>query len=82
MPNVKNLSRSFAAGEITPELFGRVDLDQFQTGLALCRNFLTLPHGPAVNRAGTAFVLAAKFNATRSRLIPFTYSITPTARRC
>jgi hypothetical protein len=78
MPNVKNLSRSFAAGEITPELFGRVDLDQFQTGLALCRNFLTLPHGPAVNRAGTAFVLAAKFNATRSRLIPFTYSITQT----
>jgi hypothetical protein len=78
MPNIKNLLRSFAAGEITPELFGRVDLDQFQTGLALCRNFITLPHGPAVNRAGTAFVLAAKFAATRSRLIPFTFSITQT----
>lgn len=78
MSNIKNLSRSFAAGEITPELFGRVDLDQFQTGLALCRNFVTLPHGPAVNRAGLAFVLAAKFSATRSRMIPFTYSITQT----
>ncbi|SEB24797.1 hypothetical protein [Paraburkholderia sartisoli] len=78
MPNIKNLLRSFAAGEITPELFGRVDLDQFQTGLALCRNFITLPHGPAVNRAGTAFVLAAKNSATRSRLIPFTYSTTQT----
>jgi hypothetical protein len=79
MANVKNLLRSFAAGEITPELFGRVDLDQFQTGLALCRNFITLPHGPAVNRAGTTFVLATKFSGgSRSRLIPFTYSITQT----
>jgi hypothetical protein len=78
MPNIKNLSRSFAAGEITPELFGRVDLDQFQTGLALCRNFITLPHGPAVNRAGTTYVLATKNSATRSRMIPFTYSITQT----
>ncbi|PQV51866.1 hypothetical protein [Paraburkholderia sp. BL21I4N1] len=78
MANIKNLLRSFAAGEITPELFGRVDLDQFQTGLATCRNFITLPHGPAVNRAGLAFVLGAKYNATRSRMIPFTYSITQT----
>jgi len=78
MPNIKNLLRSFAAGEITPELFGRVDLDQFQTGLALCRNFVTLPHGPAMNRAGTAYVLETKNSATRSRLIPFTYSITQT----
>jgi hypothetical protein len=78
MANIKNLIRSFAAGEITPELFGRVDLDQFQTGLALCRNFITLPHGPAVNRAGTTFVLATKNSPTRARLIPFTYSITQT----
>lgn len=78
MPNVKNLDRSFAAGEITPELFGRVDLDQFQTGLATCRNFITLPHGPAMNRAGTTFVLETKASASRSRMIPFSYSITQT----
>ena len=78
MPTVKNLLRSFASGEITPELFGRVDLDQFQTGLALCRNFITLPHGPAMNRAGTTFVLATKYAASRARMIPFTYSITQT----
>lgn len=78
MPNVRNLSRSFAAGEITPELFGRVDLDQFQTGLATCRNFITLPHGPAANRPGFAFVLATKYANTRARLIPFSYSTTQT----
>jgi hypothetical protein len=78
MPNVRNLSRSFAAGEITPELFGRVDLDQFQTGLALCRNFITLPHGPAANRSGTAFVLETNTSSKRSRMIPFTYSVSQT----
>jgi hypothetical protein len=78
MPNVRNLSRSFAAGEITPELFGRVDLDQFQTGLATCRNFVTLPHGPATNRAGTAFVLETFESVLKTRLIPFSYSTTQT----
>jgi hypothetical protein len=78
MPNIKNLLRSFAAGEITPELFGRVDLDQFQTGLATCRNFITLPHGPAVNRSGTSFVLETWVSPKKSRLIPFTYSTTQT----
>src|SRR6185437_3339876 len=78
MPNIRTLSRSFAAGEITPELFGRVDLDQFQTGLALCRNCITLPHGPAVNRAGTAFVIETQLSTKKSRVIPFTYSTTQT----
>lgn len=78
MANVKNLDRSFAAGEITPELFGRVDLDQFQTGLALCRNFITLPHGPAMNRSGFAYVLETALGGRRCRIIPFTYSITQT----
>lgn len=78
MPNIRNLSRSFAAGEITPELFGRVDLDQFQTGLATCRNFLTLPHGPAVNRAGLEYVLETLTSNKRSRVIPFTYSTSQT----
>lgn len=78
MSNIKNLSRSFAAGEITPELFGRVDLDQFQTGLATCRNFITLPHGPAMNRAGTTFVLETAQSWNPTRLIPFTFSTTQT----
>lgn len=78
MPNVRNLTRSFAAGEITPELYGRVDLDQFQTGLALCRNFITLPHGPAANRSGTAYVLESRYSPKRSRMIPFSYSTSQT----
>jgi hypothetical protein len=55
---VKTLYRSFAAGEITPELYGRVDLTKYQTGLSRCLNFTILPHGP---------LLAGRALATQSR---------------
>jgi hypothetical protein len=74
MATVRSLSRSFAGGEITPELYGRLDLAKFQTGLALCRNFVTLPHGPAMNRPGFEFIRATKDSAVASRLVPFSYS--------
>ncbi len=67
--------RSFAGGEITGEMFGRLDLDKFQTGLANCENFRVLPHGPVENRAGFEYVIRA-LNAFSSqcRLIPFAFS--------
>lgn len=76
--SLRILDRAFSAGELTPELFGRVDFAKFQEGLALCRNFITLPHGPAVNRAGTEFVLEVKNSAVATRLIPFSYNSTQT----
>lgn len=74
MPNIRIFQGSFSGGEITPEMAGRPDDAKFQTGLALCKNFLIKPHGPAVNRPGFAFVKAAKYAAKKARLIPFTYS--------
>jgi hypothetical protein len=74
MPSVRTLTRSFASGEVTPELFGRLDLQKRAEGLALCKNFITLPHGPAVNRPGTQFVREVKTSANATRLIPFSYN--------
>jgi len=71
---VKTLTRSFAGGVITPEMFGRLDLTKFQTGLALARNFWTLPHGPVQNRPGTEYVLEVKNSTKRTRLIRFEFS--------
>lgn len=78
MSNVRTLQRSFAAGEVSPELFGRIDDAKYQSGLARCRNFITKPQGPAENRAGFGFVRATKNSGVKSRLIPFTYSTTQT----
>lgn len=74
MPNVRTLDRSFSGGEISPEMFGRVDLAKFQTGLAKCLNFIVLPHGPAMNRPGTEFVREVKDSTKRTRLVPFSFN--------
>ena len=71
----KTLIKSFAGGEITPELFGRIELGKFQSGLRKLLNFLVLPHGPAVRRPGTHHVLEAKDSTRSVRLIPFVFNV-------
>jgi hypothetical protein len=79
MANVRTFSRSFSGGEVTPEFFGRIDDAKFQTGLAKCLNFIPLPHGPAANRSGFAYVNSTKFSGSKkARLIPFSFSTTQT----
>lgn len=74
MPSTKTIQRSFVGGEIAPELFGRIDLDKYQSGLAECLNFIILPHGPAQNRSGFSYILQTKFQDKKSNLIEFAFS--------
>lgn len=71
-------SRSFAGGEVTPEFFGQIADAKYQTGLARCRNFVVLPHGPVQNRSGFEFVREVKDSTAKTRLLPFEYSTTQT----
>ena len=65
--------RSFAGGEISPEMFGRIDDATFQTGAARLRNFIVKPQGPVVRRPGSRFVRRTK-DDDPVRLLPFRYS--------
>lgn len=65
---------SFAAGELSPALYSRVDLAQYAIGARTMRNMLVHPHGGASNRPGTEFIAAAKAEDQPVRLIPFEYS--------
>ena len=78
MANIRTLQRSFAGGEVSPEMFGRNDDAKYQAGLARCRNFIIKPQGPAENRPGFAFVREVKDSTKKVRLIPFTYSTAQT----
>jgi hypothetical protein len=69
--------RSFAGGELSPEMYGRIDDAKFQSGAAKVQNFVITPTGTAKNRAGFAFVKATKNNGP-ARLIGFTYSLNQT----
>ena len=47
---------SFAAGELAPSLWARVDLAKYHVGAKTMRNFYVLASGGAANRPGTAFI--------------------------
>ena len=49
MPNTRILQRSFAGGEMSPEMYGRIDDVKYQTGAAKMRNFIATPQGPIEN---------------------------------
>lgn len=70
----KHLQQSFTGGELSPAMYGRLDDQKYQQGLATCKNFIVLPQGPVQNRSGFAHVRAAKYSDRKCRLIPFTYS--------
>ena len=78
MANIRTYSRSFAGGELSHEMYGRIDDVKYQSGAAKLRNFIATPQGPAENRPGTTFVRSVKYPAKKTRLIPFTYNTTQT----
>lgn len=51
---------SFGAGELSPLLWGRSDLDLFAHGARRLRDFVVSPQGPAVSRPGTFRIGEAK----------------------
>lgn len=67
---------SLNGGEISPQMWGRSDLDKFKKGLSTCRNMFASYRGAILSRAGTAFVGQCKQSASDypPQLIPFQFS--------
>lgn len=65
---------TFTAGEISPRLQARIDLDAYYDGAASLINFVCLPHGPLLRRQGTTFISEA--GSLNIRLIPFRFNVT------
>ena len=65
---------SFAGGELSPKLFGRVDTAKYRMGLRKLLNFFVHPGGGASNRAGTEFVGEIRDSSVQGRLIPFQFN--------
>lgn len=74
--SVPVIKTSFAAGELTPSLNGRVDLAKYQVGAAVMRNFFVDFRGGASTRPGTQHVGRCRLfaNQTRPCLLPFVFN--------
>ncbi len=66
--------RSFAAGEIAPSLYARVDNSRYASALRTCRNFMVMRHGGVTNRPGTVYIAEVKDSDDVARLIPFIFN--------
>jgi hypothetical protein len=69
---------AFTAGELSPKLEGRIDLEKYRTGCSELTNFLILPQGGATRRPGTEYLGQVKDSADITRLIPFQFKTSDT----
>jgi hypothetical protein len=68
------ISTSFANGEISPLIYGRPDLSQYQNSVRQLENFIVTPQGAITRRPGTYFVNEVKDSSKVTRLIGFQFS--------
>jgi len=76
MPEASPILTAFTAGELSPRLAGRVDLERYSQGCKTLLNNIVHPHGGASRRFGTRYVAEVKDSSKATRLIPFEFSST------
>lgn len=73
---MNHLIPSFNAGELSPRLVSRPDLDKYGAGCRVLQNFLIMPYGGVNRRPGTQFLGRAKYADRKARLLGFNFSVT------
>jgi len=72
MPAVNQTS--FNSGEVSPTLYGRVDIAKYHSGLALAKNWFVDFRGGASTREGSLFVARAKYADRATRVVDFQFN--------
>mgnify|MGYP003145733918 FL=1 len=70
---------NFTAGELSPRLAGRIDLDRYQNGVETLENFKVFTHGGIIKRSGTGYIAGIKTQTGSNSgavLVPFIFSKT------
>jgi len=80
MARVNAIQTNFTGGQISPRLFGRVDIESYRNSVKTLENMVVYPQGGAGRRFGTMYVGEGKDSAAgtdrKFRLVPFEYSDT------
>lgn len=71
MPRVTHLQTNFTAGEVSPKVYGRVDVPRYHNGAKKVRDLIVQVYGGTKRRPGTLFVEEVKDSSKATRLIPF-----------
>lgn len=76
MARGRHIQTNFTAGEFSPRLFGRVDLERYPNGARELMNLVMHPQGGAQRRTGSYYCGAVKTESERVRMVPFVASRT------
>mgnify|MGYP003142037126 FL=1 len=89
MSRVTQYQSNFTVGELDPLLVGRVDIQQYASGLSKATNVVVLPQGGFERRPGSKFlldittVIGSSFTTLEAiRLVPFEFSTTQSFMFC
>lgn len=74
MPKASPIQTSFNAGELSPQLKGRIDIEKYKNGCEVMENMIPQIHGPARKRPGTRFVNEVKDSTAVTKLVPFQFN--------
>lgn len=76
MPKLQTITTNFTAGEFSPRLRGRVDLEKYNASAEKLENIVVLRQGGATIRPSLDYKGPIKVAAQTVRIIPFVYSRT------
>lgn len=74
MARLTLIQTNFTAGELSPRMYGRVDIARYQNGAMVMENCWPVVHGGAVRRYGTIYCGSAKYADKRVILIPYVFN--------
>jgi len=68
------IQTNFTAGELSPRMYGRVDIARYQNGAKTMENVWPVVHGGGVRRYGTLHSGAAKYADREAVLVPYVFN--------
>lgn len=76
MPKVSKIQPGFTTGEVSHQVYGRVDNPRYEMGMEYLQNYLPINQGPIIRRPGTKYAAQVKDSSKPPNLIPFSFSQT------
>ena len=74
MPRAAPMLSAFNAGELSPNVEGRVEVGKYANGCKTLENYIPLVQGPAKRRGGTRYVAEVKDSSKRTWLVRFEFN--------
>lgn len=75
MGKVSALQSAFNAGEVSPRMLARVDIDQYRNAAETAKNLLAIPQGGFTRRPGTRHVAEVSDSTAKTRLLSFEFNV-------